>query len=64
MKKKKFMAVAAAVAMAAITAFSVGNTPSVKAADVTSKTPMDLVIEITLTSVLMMRGQSIIKTEH
>ncbi len=45
MKKKKFMAVAAAVAMAAITAFSVGNTPSVKAADVTSKTPMDLVID-------------------
>ena len=45
MRKKKFTATAVALAMAAITAFSVGNTPSVKAADVTSKTPMDLVID-------------------
>lgn len=45
MRKKKFKATAVALAMAAVTAFSVGNTPSVKAADVTSKTPMDLVID-------------------
>ncbi len=45
MKKKKFMAAAAAVAMAAITAFSVGNTPSVKAADVTDKPAIDIVVE-------------------
>ena len=44
MKKKKFAATAVALAMAAVTVFSVGNTPSVKAADVTSKTPIDLEI--------------------
>ena len=44
MKKKKFAATAVALAMAAVTGFSVGNTQSVKAADVTSKTPIDLEI--------------------
>lgn len=44
MRKKKFAATAVALALAAVTAFSVGNTPSVKAADVTSKTPIDLEI--------------------
>ena len=44
MKKKKFAATAVALAMATITAFSVGNTPSVKAADVAGKTPIDLEI--------------------
>ena len=34
MRKKKFTATAVALAMAAVTVFSVGNTPSVKAADV------------------------------
>lgn len=45
MRKKKLMAAAAALAMAAITAFSVGNTPSVKAADVTDKPAIDIVVE-------------------
>ncbi len=44
MKKKKFAATAVALAMATITAFSVGNTPSVKAADVTDKSAIDLEI--------------------
>ena len=44
MRKKKFKVTAVALAMAAVTVFSVGNTPSVKAADVTSKTPIDLEI--------------------
>lgn len=44
MKKKKFTATAVALAMAAITVFSVGNTPSVKAADVADKSAIDLEI--------------------
>ncbi len=45
MRKKKFTATAVALAMAAITVFSVGNTPSVKAADVTDNAPIDLKID-------------------
>ena len=44
MRKKKFTATAVALAMAAITVFSVGNTPSVKAADVADKSAIDLEI--------------------
>ena len=44
MKRKKFAATAVALAMAAITVFSVGNTPSVKAADVADKSAIDLEI--------------------
>ena len=44
MRKKKFAATAVALAMAAITVFSVGNTPSVKAADVADKSAIDLEI--------------------
>ena len=44
MKKKKIAATAVALAMAAVTVFSVGNIPSVKAADVTDKTAIDLEI--------------------
>ena len=45
MRKKKFTATAVALALAAITAFSVGNTPSVKAADVTDKPAIDIAVE-------------------
>ena len=45
MKKKKFTATAVALAMAAVTVFSVGNTQSVKAADVTDNAPIDLKID-------------------
>lgn len=45
MRKKKFKATAVALAMAAVTAFSVGNTPSVKAADVADKTVMELGVD-------------------
>ncbi len=44
MRKKKFAATAAALAMAAITVFSFGNTSNVKAADVTDK--QDIAIEV------------------
>ena len=45
MKKKEFAAKAVAMAMAAITVFSVGNTPSVKAADVADQTAIDLEVD-------------------
>lgn len=44
MRKKKITATAVALAMAAITVFSVENTPSVKAADVADKSAIDLEI--------------------
>ena len=44
MKKKKIAATAVALAMAAVTVFSVGNTSSVKAADVADKSAIDLEI--------------------
>ena len=44
MKKKKFSATAVVLAMAAVTVFSVGNTPSVKAADVADKSAIKLEI--------------------
>lgn len=44
MRKKKFAATAVALVMTAITVFSVGNTPSVKAADVADKSAIDLEI--------------------
>ncbi len=45
MRKKKFTATAVALAMAAITVFSVGNTPSVKAADVADKSAISIAVE-------------------
>ena len=45
MRKKKFTATAVALAMAAITVFSVGNTPSVKAADVTDKSAISIHVD-------------------
>ena len=45
MRKKKFKATAVAAAMAAVTAFSVGNTPSVKAADVTDKSAISIHVD-------------------
>ena len=45
MRKKKFKATAVALAMAAVTAFSVGNTPSVKAADVTDKSAISIHVD-------------------
>lgn len=45
MRKKKFAATAVALAMAAITVFSVGNTPSVKAADVTDKSAISIHVD-------------------
>lgn len=45
MKKKKLAATVAALAMAAVTVFSVGNTPSIKAADVADKTVMELGVD-------------------
>ena len=45
MKKKSFAATAVALAMAAITVFTVGNTLSVKAADETDKPEIDFVVE-------------------
>ena len=45
MRKKKFAATAVALAMAAVTVFSVGNTPSVKAADVTDKSAISIHVD-------------------
>lgn len=45
MRKKKFTATAVALAMAAITVFSVGNTPSVKAADVADKSAISIAVD-------------------
>lgn len=45
MRKKKFAATAVALAMAAVTVFSVGNTPSVKAADVTDKSAINIAVD-------------------
>ncbi len=45
MRKKKFAATAAALAMAAITVFSFGNASSVKAADVTDKQDIAIAVE-------------------
>lgn len=45
MRKKKFTATAVALAMAAVTVFSVGNTPSVKAADVTDKSAINIAVD-------------------
>ena len=45
MRKKKFTATAVALAMAAITVFSVGNIPSVKAADVADKSAISIHVD-------------------